>query len=216
MAAGRGMRMMPLTESIPKAMAIVDGKTMIASGIDKIRRQIEHIHITVGYKGAMLAAHVIEHEVSSIFNTEGKGNAWWVYNTLLANTDAPVLVLTCDNVVELNLERIMSDYESFGAPAGMIVPVEPIAGLEGDFIHLDEKARITRMDRAEPTPIYASGIQVLNPKKINKLTKPTENFYDLWQGLMTEGELYCSKVYPDQWYAVDTVEQLNALNEKRA
>ncbi|MEA2173724.1 MAG: hypothetical protein QOD00_1316, partial [Blastocatellia bacterium] len=101
MAAGRGQRMMPLTEDIPKAMAPYNGSTLIAQGIDKIRKHIPFIHITVGYKGAMLAQHVIQHGVSSVFNTEGHSNSWWIYNTLLKCLNEPMFVLTCDNVVEL-------------------------------------------------------------------------------------------------------------------
>ena len=85
MAAGRGMRMRPLTDSIPKAMAPIGQSTLIANGINKLKNSIENVHITVGYKGAMLSKHVIEKDVSSVINTESKGNAWWVYNSLLKN-----------------------------------------------------------------------------------------------------------------------------------
>src|SRR6478736_1361485 len=96
MAAGRGLRMTPLTDVIPKPMAPYDGSTLIARGIARLAEQIEHIHVTVGYKKAMLAQHVIEHGASSVLNTEGKSNCWWVYNTLLKSLDEPVVVLTCD------------------------------------------------------------------------------------------------------------------------
>ena len=60
MAAGRGARLMSLTDIVPKAMVPYNGRTLIAIGIDKIRKHIPNIYITVGYKGAMLASHVIE------------------------------------------------------------------------------------------------------------------------------------------------------------
>ena len=61
LAAGRGMRMKPLTDVIPKPMAPFAGSTLIAKGIERLRRHLDEVHITVGYKGAMLASHVIEH-----------------------------------------------------------------------------------------------------------------------------------------------------------
>lgn len=73
MAAGRGSRMMPLTNEIPKAMAKFRDTTLIANSIEKLKNNSQNIHIT---EGADLAKHVIEQDVSSIFNTEGKGNAW--------------------------------------------------------------------------------------------------------------------------------------------
>ena len=57
MAAGRGMRMAPLTDAIPKPMAPYDGTTLIARGISRLAERLEHIHVTVGYKKAMLAQH---------------------------------------------------------------------------------------------------------------------------------------------------------------
>ena len=83
LVGGRGERLRPLTDKIPKAMAQVSGKTLISRGIKKIKNKIDNIHITVGYKASLLASHVIENDVSSVFNTEGKGNAWWIYNTII-------------------------------------------------------------------------------------------------------------------------------------
>ena len=75
MAAGRGLRMRPLTDEIPKAMAPLGSSTLISEGISRLKKEIENVHITVGYKGSMLASHVIERDVSTVINTEGKENA---------------------------------------------------------------------------------------------------------------------------------------------
>lgn len=210
MAAGRGMRMMPLTDSIPKAMAPYNGTTLIANGIEKIHRQVPNVYITVGYKGALLAQHVIEHNVTGIFNTEGRDNAWWIFNTLMKELDEPVYVLTCDNVIDLDFLLIEKEYYDFGAPACMVVPVKPIEGLEGDFIFHEQNV-VTDLTRTRKSDIYCSGIQVLNPKKINQLLEPVDNFYQVWTGLMQHKQLYCGDIYPSRWYAVDTLEQLNSL-----
>jgi NDP-sugar pyrophosphorylase family protein len=212
MAAGRGMRMMPFTENMPKAMAPLAGTTLIANGIDKLKKRIPNIHITVGYKGSMLASHVIEHDVNSVLNTEGKDNSWWIYNTLMKNLDVPIYVLTCDNVIELDFDLMEKDYVAAGKPACMVIPVKPIEGLDGDFIFHDNQ-RITELSRTKPSEMYCSGIQILNPKKINELTQPADNFYNVWMQLIELKQLYCSNIYPKQWYAVDTVNQLEAINK---
>lgn len=211
MAAGRGLRMAPLTDAIPKPMAPLYGSTLIAKGIDLLIRRIENIHITVGYKGAMLAQHVIEQGACSVFNTEGKSNCWWIYNTLLCHLDQPIYVLTCDNVVDLDFDLIEADYEKLNRPACMLVPVRPVEGLDGDYIfHRDNF--VTKLSRTEPTEIYCSGIQILNPKKINQLTEEGDSFYQVWQQLIDAQRLMISSVYPKKWFAVDTLEQLTMLN----
>jgi NDP-sugar pyrophosphorylase family protein len=212
MAAGRGQRMMPLTQDLPKAMAPYNGSTLIAQGIEQIRRHIQHVHITVGYKGAMLAEHVIKHDVTSVFNTEGKSNSWWIYNTLLKYLDEPVFVLTCDNVVDLDFGLLESDYFEFGAPAGMIVAVKPVPGLEGDYIFHDDNV-VKELNRRKPAEVYCSGIQVINPAEVNRRTKEGGDFYAVWNQLIAQRHLIMSRVYPKKWISVDTVDQLGRASE---
>jgi len=211
MAAGRGFRMMPLTNEIPKAMAPFNGSTIISDGIKKIISFIDHIYITVGYKGPLLAEHVIEIGVDAVFNTSGKGNAWWLYNTLIKNVNDPVLVLTCDNVVELDFDKLLNEYINFNQPACMVIPVKPIPELEGDYI-FHRNNIVMKLDRDEPSDSYCSGIQIVNPFKINQLTTKTEDFYNVWSQLIKMKEVYSSTIHPKRWFAVDTMEQLNQIN----
>jgi NDP-sugar pyrophosphorylase family protein len=212
MAAGRGMRMAPLTDAIPKPMAPYNGTTLIARGIDRLAQRLEQIYVTVGYKKAMLAQHVIEHGASAVFNTEGQGNCWWIYNTLLKYLDEPMLVLTCDNVVDLDFELLDESYRELNSPACMLVPVRPVPGLEGDYI-FQENHVVTEISRLRETDIYCSGIQILNPHRLNQITQEGESFYDVWQQLIARQQLMISSVYPKKWFAVDTLEQLTTLNK---
>jgi len=202
----------PLTEAIPKPMAPYNGTTLIARGISRLAERIEHIHVTVGYKKAMLAQHVIEHGARSVFNTEGRGNCWWLYNTLLKSLDEPMFVLTCDNVVDINFDLLEKSYLSLGSPVCMLVPVRPVPGLDGDYV-FHENNIVTEITRLKPAEIYCSGIQVLNPYRLNQITREAESFYDAWQQLINQRQLCVSSVYPDKWFAVDTIEQLTTLNQ---
>jgi len=214
MAAGRGMRMMPLTNDIPKPMIPFEGSTLIEHGIQEIKKHVPNIHITVGYKGAVLAEHVIKIGVSSVFNTEGKGNSWWVYNTLIKYLNEPVFVLTCDNVVEIDFEALSAEYYRCGEPAAVVVPVKPIQGFDGDFI-FHKNNIVSKISRTDKSDIYCSGIQILNPLKVNKATTPTESFYELWSQLITRNELYCSSFQPMKWLAIDTISQLNNARNRK-
>lgn len=213
MAAGRGQRMMPLTEELPKAMAPYRGTTLIAQGIEQIRQHIEHVHITVGYKGAMLAQHVIQNDVASVFNTEGHSNSWWLYNTLMRHLDEPVFVLTCDNVTELDFRLLETDYYDLGAPAAMLVAVRPVPGLEGDYIFHKQNV-VTELNRHKPSPVYCSGIQVLNPAEVNRRTREGGDFYSVWNQLIAQEQLVMSRVYPKRWICVDTMDQLSAAAQR--
>jgi NDP-sugar pyrophosphorylase family protein len=203
--------MMPLTDAIPKPMAPYNGSTLIARGISRLADRLSHIHVTVGYKGAMLAQHVIERGASSVFNTDGQSNCWWLYNTLLKCLDEPVYVLTCDNVVDLDFELLDENYRALNEPACMLVPVRPIPGLDGDYV-FHRNHVVTEISRLKTANIYCSGIQILNPALLNRITEEGASFYDVWNQLIARQQLMVSSVYPKKWYAVDTMEQLQSLN----
>jgi NDP-sugar pyrophosphorylase family protein len=213
MAAGRGTRMGSITDVIPKPMAKYGEYTLIEGGIRKIRPHIDFIHITVGYKGSILAEHVIGLGVNSVFNTEGRGNSWWIYNTLIKQLEEPVVVLTADNVTDLDFVLLEQEYNRLGNPACMVVPVLPVAGLDGDYIHHQDNV-VKEINRRKPSTIYCSGIQILNPAEVNRITNPVEDFYKVWDQLILQQQLFCSNVYPSNWFTVDTIEQLNKLKQQ--
>lgn len=207
LAAGRGARMGPLSDVVPKPMAPFQGSTLISQGMKLIRQQVPNVHITVGYKKAMLAEHVIQEGAATVINTEGQSNAWWIFNSLMKYVDAPILVLTCDNVTELDFSLLLKSYNDRNKPACMVVPVKPVKDLEGDYIfHKDNY--VTELNRNKPSDIYCSGIQVLNPAKVNALVDGEGDFYHVWNGLIAKKQLMVADVYPKKWISIDTFAQL--------
>ena len=212
MAAGRGIRMKPLTDDLPKAMAPFNGSTLISEGIKELKKYITNIHITVGYKGEMLSSHLMNNNVNSIINTENKGNCWWLFNSIIKNLNEPIFVLTCDNVLDINFTNVEQNFFDQGSPDCMIVPTKPVDKLEGDYISKDEKYNITYLGRKNKTELMCSGVQILNPLQINNKYQNTDSFDNLWLQLINKNSLKCANIIPSFWYAVDNVEQLDQLN----
>ncbi len=212
MAAGRGLRMMPLTKDTSKAMIQFKNSMLIGNSLKQLRPQIQNISITVGYKGSELADYAIKEGVNTIFNTNGKGNAWWIYHTLMKHLNEPVLVLTCDNIVEIDINWIVNQYNNLGNPPCMIVPVEPVDEIQGDYIETID-GYIKQIGRTEKSTVYGSGIQVINPKTINNLTKKVENFYEVWEQLIQQKLLFSSEKYTKDWYSVNTEAQLKTAEK---
>ena len=212
MAAGRGTRLRPLTKKIPKGLIKFKQTSLIANGIKKLKKYIDFIHISVGYKGPILAKHLIEEKVSSIINTDKKGNSWWIFNSIFKSFDSPLYVLTCDNVTNIDFKKIEKDYYKKGQPMCMIIPTKPIKGLAGDYI-FRKKNIIQRLSRKIKSDIYCTGIQVLNPKKINDKIMSTGDFNILWKRLIKIKQLYVSDVMPKKWYTVDNVDNYKKLKK---
>jgi NDP-sugar pyrophosphorylase family protein len=212
MAAGRGVRLKPLTNKVPKAMIKFKQSTLISRGINKLKKKFKNIHISVGYKGPILAKHLIENNVSTIFNTEGHGNCWWIFNTIIKYLNKPILVLTCDNITNIDFKKIEKDYLKKNSPPCMLIPVNPIKDLDGDYIF--HKSNIVHnLSRNKISNIYCSGIQILNPFIINKIIKPCEDFNLLWKNLIKKKKLLVSDQMPKKWFTVDNIKQLKRLKK---
>ncbi len=212
LAAGRGVRLMPLTKTIPKAMVKIKNQTLILNGIKKVQKYFKNIHITVGYKGSLIAEHVIKNNVSSVLNTNEKGNAWWVFNFPFNMLNEPVVVLTCDNITDINFKLLEKDYIKKGSPHCFVIPVRPIKDLDGDYIH-SEKNIVKELSRKKKSKIYCSGIQIINPYKIQNTIQKTEDFNVLWSRLIKKKKLYVSDIILKKWYTIDNVNQLQAYEK---
>ena len=161
----------------------------------------------------MLAKHVIENEVNSVINTNNKGNAWWMFNFPFNKLNEPVFVLTCDNITNIDFSLIEKDYKKKGSPECFLVPVKPIKNLEGDFIH-KKKNIVLKLSRKEKSDIYCSGIQIVNPYKINKIINETQDFNILWKKLILKKKLIVSDIAPKKWFTIDNLKQLKSFRKK--
>ena len=212
LAAGRGIRLMPLTKNIPKALVKVKNQTLILNGIKKLKKYIKNIHITVGYKGSLIAKHVISHDVSSVINTNKKGNSWWIFNFPFNLLNEPIVVLTCDNITNIDFNLLKKDYIQKKSPPCFLIPVKPIKKLDGDYIHR-KKNIVKKLSRKNKSDIYCSGIQIINPYQINKLVNKTKDFNVLWNKLIKKNKLYVSDIIPKQWFTIDKIEHLNIFKK---
>ena len=212
LAAGRGIRLMPLTKNIPKALVKVKNQTLILNGIKKLKKYIKNIHITVGYKGSLIAKHVISHDVSSVINTNKKGNSWWIFNFPFNLLNEPIVVLTCDNITNIDFKLLKKDYMQKKSPPCFLIPVKPIKKLDGDYIHR-KKNIVKKLSRKNKSDIYCSGIQIINPYQINKLVNKTKDFNILWNKLIKKNKLYVSDIIPKQWFTIDKMEHLNIFKK---
>ena len=164
MAAGRGTRLMPLTKKIPKGLIKYKQSSLISNGINKLKKYINFIHISVGYKGPILAKHLIEQKVSSIINTDNKGNAWWIFNSMFKYYDRPIYVLTCDNVTDIDFKKIENDYFKKRQPLCMIIPTRPVSGLSGDYI-FSKNSVVSNLSRKKKIKYLLHWYTSLEPKK---------------------------------------------------
>ena len=96
----------------------------------------------------------------------------------------------------------------------MVIPTKPVKDLSGDFIFRNNKNIVSKLSRNKESDIYCTGIQVLNPKKINDKVKNTDDFNILWKRLIRKKQLYVSDIRPKRWFTVDNIENYKNLKKK--
>ena len=81
----------------------------------------------------------------------------------------------------------------------------------GDYIHHSNNL-ITDISRKNKSDLYCSGIQIINPYKINKITNIENNFMKVWHQLIKLKQIKRTKYILKKWYAVDNLLQLKTIN----
>jgi N-acetyl-alpha-D-muramate 1-phosphate uridylyltransferase len=212
MAAGDGSRLSPLNKERPKPLIEINGLPLISYSLRQVRDHIGNIVVTAGYLGGMVSRHVFNEGAGMILSTTNKGNAWWVFHSLLNQLNEPLLVLPCDLLVELDIDYLFGEYARMGRPPCLLFPVEPVEDISGDYIE-GKDGMVHSMSRDKQTGIYSSGIQILNPLTINSLTDPCDDFNKLWHSLISKKALLYAGLYPYEWYSVNTKDQLYRANQ---
>jgi len=207
-AGGEGKRMRPITSYIPKALVEVDDKPLITYTINAFNNWgVENVFVTYNYLADKLFKR-IHQSVDAMINTSYSDNSYFLFHTFIKNIDAPILVIPCDIIMDIDLIELFEDYQRNGSPAIMMVGTKPVDEVVGDYIIYDDYNRIESLSRAVTSPLYASGLQVINPAKVNKLCQEEENFNDVWSQLYETNNLKISTIHPKKWMAYDNLKQI--------
>lgn len=206
-AGGAGTRMLPLTQYIPKALIEINNTPLIDYAINFLRKnKIKHIYVTYAYKSEQILTY-LKNKVEGFINTTNKDNSYFLYNSFIKEIDEPVVCMPCDIIVNLNLKQVYTEYKKNNYPAHCIIPVKTNKNISGDYI-TEQSGIITRLDRKKETNKYACGIQIINPKQVNELTRACNNFNKVWQQLIALKQLYVLNVEPKTWRAYDNIQNL--------
>lgn len=216
MAGGYGRRLRNRTRFLSKSMIDVQGQKLIDFSLSQLAN-VAHKTITVGpFKEEVIEHCFNRYRIASFILTEDRGNSWWIFNSYFQEIDSPILVLPCDLITKIDLDFIETEYERLNKPPIMIVPIHPPTSHEGDFLESDNSC-VTYMGREIETNLFASGIQVINPKRINSLLMDGGSNYDsfdmLWRGLLRGRALFHSRIYPHSWYTINTEDELRYFEE---
>ncbi len=206
LAAGIGKRLRPLTIDTPKPLLPNINESLLLKQINYIKNYTDDITITIGYKKDKMLEALKLYGLDNYIVGENQENAFWINSHKFKNYDGPLVVITCDNVMEFNLSKLLKEYyenDNLSILLGLQKKIE-----QADKVKLKGQ-HIVEINKNIKSGFILSGLQLLNIRQIQGYNLKFLNFYDVWQKLIEEKQLLLSKYQPDKWTAIDTAEELS-------
>lgn len=208
-AGGRGLRLHPLTERLPKPMVKVGDRPVIETIVrEAVEQGFRRIWISLGYKGDLIRNHfengsklgaTIRYvEEKQALGTGGALN-------LLPPMDRPFIVTNADILAKINYADLMEHHARSQMPLTMVAGLHQ-AQVRYGVADIDETLRVVAL-REKPVVSWhvAAGIYVLSPEAMEQAPKGRWDMPDLISSLVPNVSAY---PLHDYWHDVGTYEDL--------
>ncbi|MDP3794932.1 MAG: HAD-IIIA family hydrolase [bacterium] len=220
LAGGRGTRLRPLTDTLPKAMVRLNDRPFLAYLVDLLKAN--------GIKEVLLLLGYLPEPVMEYF---GDGSRWGLsiryavtpveddtgtrLRKALSDLDDRFLLLYCDNYWPLQLGELEAFYERQGVPGMVTVYADP-EGHAKNNIAVDERGLVRRYDASRTLP-GLNGVEIgfyLLEKRLFALA-PSGDFSlekDLLPRWIARGLVagYCTR---HRYYSIGSLERLPVTEE---
>jgi NDP-sugar pyrophosphorylase family protein len=219
LAAGRGTRLRPLTDRLPKCMVPVGGKPLLEHTIDWLQGfGVAEIIINLSHLPDVIRGHLGDGkrwgvQITYSLEAEPLGTAGGVKNAA-RSFDGPFFLWYGDNLSTCNLARLYEVHRSKGGRATIAVHRrdDPV---QSGIVGLNENDRVVRfLEKPRPEEVFSSwvsaGIFVLERRVLDFIPEEGVSDFgrDVFPSMLTAGEsLYGYRLSHDEgfWWA-DTPE----------
>jgi MurNAc alpha-1-phosphate uridylyltransferase len=215
LAAGRGERMRPLTDTTPKPMIAVAGRSMLDRSMDRlVAHGVRTVVVNVHHLGEQIAAHLdgrarIVRE-DRLLETGGS-----VKNALSLLGDGPYFILNGDGLWRDGSQPMLSRMEAAWDPARMdalllLHPIETAIGGEakdrGDYF-LDADGRAHHRGSAASAPYMFASVSICDSRLFRDSPDGSFSLLKLWTRAEAAGRLF-GIVHDGDWFHVGTPQAL--------
>ncbi len=223
LAAGFGKRMRPITDTIPKPLVEVQGRTLLDTILDRLEDHgIEDAVINLHYLGDKIKEHLADRPSPAVqFSPEAEilDTGGGVKAALGLLGPDPFFVINGD-VCWLDghtsaLARLAALWDSEQMDALLLMQSTAQAygydGRTGDYV-MDPVGRLRRRVEREIAPFLYGGIQIVHPRIFADSGDGAFSMNGMWDRAEAQGRLWGLR-HDGLWFHVGTPESIGELEE---
>lgn len=210
LAAGRGERLRPLTDDIPKALVEIRGQSLLERHLARIRNAgIETVVINLGWLGAKIVGRVgsgTRYGLQVIYSQEGDNvleTGGGIHRALPLLGSDPFLVVNADVYTDMPVPRTELADDVLGHL--VMVPTPPYRN-HGDFDLQDGLVR-----NSDAATLTFSGVAIYRPEFFRGCESGRFPLAPMLREAADAGQL-SGELYEGFWADVGTRARLDALN----
>lgn len=216
-AGGRGERLKPLTDNLPKPMVPVNGRPMLSYQVEWMRRQgVTDVVFLCGYKSEKIQEFFGDGEQFGIkahysFEDEplGRGGAVRKGLSQVPGDAGTVLVTNGDNVTDLDLTIMMDIHREADALATMMLVQYPS---QYGIVETDDNGMVTQFVEKGRLPFWINaGIYLFERSIEDRLPEVGDHETSTFQELAAERRMAALKTTDTMWLTVDSQKDLREI-----
>lgn len=230
LAAGKGTRVQPITQNIPKPMIPLIRKPILASIIEHLKRyNVDQIIVTTSYLAPKIESYLRDGELLGVqiaYSFEGLLAGGKIQGLALGSAggmkkiqdfsgffDDTFIVVCGDALIDLDFDKVLAFHQVKHPIATIVLKEVPLTEVSRyGVVQTDETGRITKFQE-KPTPdkaistVINTGIYIFEPTVFDYI--PPEIHYDignhLFPALADAGLPFYGINIPFQWLDIGTI-----------
>lgn len=211
LAAGRGERLKPLTDTTPKSLVEVRGQSLLERHLKKLRDAgVKEVVINLGWLGEKVVERVGSgsgYGLSVVYSPEGENvleTGGGIHNALSLLGDEPFLVMNADIYTDMPIPKITLNAQTMGHL--VLVPAPDYCN-HGDFDLDDGFVR-----NGDSPALTFSGVAVYRPEFFDACEPGRFSIVPMLRGA-ADARLLQGSLYEGLWADIGTPERLATLNQ---
>lgn len=210
LAAGRGERMRPLTDHLPKPLLTVGDKPLIVWHIENLARAgireivINHAHLGAQIESALRDGHQWQVQIRYSPEATALETAGGIANALPLLGEAPFLVVNGDVFTDIDFARLQL---TPGCLAHLIMVRNPLQHPMGDFALIDNRLHEDGVNK-----LTFSGVGLYHPHLFDGLIPGQAAKLAPILKTAMQRQLVSGQQHFGIWHDIGTPERLAALN----